>query len=69
MSAAAVSALAPIPTLAPEKRDGSLPASFDGLKPLGSRVKPITSEEYRGRVAGAQRLLVFNNGNGDRHSS
>ena len=57
-SAAAVSALAPIPTLAQEKRDGSLPASFDGLKPLGSRVKPITSDEYQARIDRVQRLLV-----------
>jgi Xaa-Pro dipeptidase len=59
MSAAAVSALAPIPTLAQEKRDGSLSASFDGLKPLGSRIKPIASDEYQARIARAQRLLVL----------
>ena len=57
-SAAAVSALAPIPTLAQEKRDGSLPVSFDGLKPLGSRIKPIASDEYQARIDRAQRLLV-----------
>src|SRR6266404_297058 len=57
-SAAAVSALAPIPALAQEKCDGSLPVSFDGLKPLGSRIKPIASDEYQARIARAQRLLV-----------
>ena len=56
-SSAALAALAPISTLAQEKRDGSLPASFAELKPLGSRVKPINPEEYRARVARAQRLL------------
>ncbi len=57
-SATALAVLAPIPALAQEKRDGSLPASFAELKPLGSRVKPITSEEYRARFAGVQRLLA-----------
>ncbi len=57
-SAAAVSALAPISALAQEKRDGSLPASFDGLRPLGSRVKPITSDEFQARVARVQQLLA-----------
>jgi Xaa-Pro aminopeptidase len=57
-SAAAVSAVAPIPTVAQEKRDGSLPASFDGLKPLDSRIKPIASDEYQARIAHAQQLLV-----------
>jgi len=57
-SAAAVSGAGTIPTLAQEKRDGSLPASFDGLKPLGSRVKPITSDEYQARIDRVQRLLV-----------
>jgi Xaa-Pro dipeptidase len=57
-STAALAALAAIPTLAQEKRDGSLPASFAELKPLGSRVKPITSEEYRARIARLQQLLA-----------
>src|SRR5260370_37595807 len=56
-SAASVSALAPIPTLAQEKRDGSRPASFDGLKPLGSRATPITSDEYQAHIDRAQRPL------------
>jgi len=42
----------------PDKNGRSLPASFEALKPLGSRVKPISSEEYRARVGRAQRLLV-----------
>jgi Xaa-Pro dipeptidase len=57
-SAAAVSALAPLATLAQEKHDGSRPASFAGLKPLGSRIKPIASDEYQARIARAQRFLV-----------
>jgi Xaa-Pro dipeptidase len=34
-----------------------LPPAFDKLKPLGDRVKPITVEEYQGRIALAQRLM------------
>jgi Xaa-Pro aminopeptidase len=36
----------------------ALPHSFDGLRPLGARVKPITSEEYQARIARAQQLLA-----------
>ncbi|MGH9788879.1 MAG: M24 family metallopeptidase [Candidatus Acidiferrales bacterium] len=34
-----------------------LPESFDKLQPLGDRVKPITVEEFQGRIAQAQRLM------------
>jgi Xaa-Pro dipeptidase len=34
-----------------------LPPAFDKLKPLGDRVRPVTTEEYQGRVALAQRLM------------
>ncbi len=57
-STAGLAGLVPFSMLAQEKRDGSLPAGFADLRPLGSRVKPITSEECRARVASAQRLLV-----------
>ena len=57
-SSAAFAALAPISALGQEKRDSSLPASFAQLKPLGARVKPITSEEYQARVARTQLLLA-----------
>src|SRR5258708_26149411 len=43
------------------KKSNSLPASFDGLKPLGSRAKPITAEEFQARVARAQQLLAEQN--------
>ncbi len=36
---------------------GALPAPFDALKPLGDRVKPITTEEHKGRFAKAQKLM------------
>jgi Xaa-Pro dipeptidase len=34
-----------------------LPPAFDALKPLGDRVKPITTEEYNARIAKAQKLM------------
>ena len=60
-SATALAVLAPVSTLAQEKRSRSLPSSFDGLHPLGARVKPISSEEYQARIARAQQLLVQQN--------
>jgi Xaa-Pro dipeptidase len=36
----------------------SLPEAFSGLKPLGSRVHPITAEEYRERLQHAQKLMT-----------
>jgi len=56
-SASAVAALAPAAAIAQEKSDAALPTPFAHLKPLGSRVKPITSEEYQARIARAQQLL------------
>jgi Xaa-Pro dipeptidase len=35
-----------------------LPPAFDSLRPLGDRVKPITVEEYKGRIAHAQQLMT-----------
>src|SRR6266481_9020000 len=57
-SAAAVSVLAPISTYAQEKNDRNLPPNLATLKHLGTRVKPITSEEFQARVARAQQLLA-----------
>ena len=34
-----------------------LPPAFDKLQPLGDRVHPISTEEFQGRVAHAQRLM------------
>ena len=36
----------------------ALPPAFDKLKPLGERVQPITTQEYQGRIALAQRLMT-----------
>ncbi len=35
----------------------SLPPAFDALKPLGDRVKPITTAEFQARFARAQQLM------------
>src|SRR5579862_7611824 len=36
----------------------SLPPAFDSLKPLGDQVKPITVEEFKGRIEHAQQLMT-----------
>lgn len=58
-SAAAISLtrLAPLPGLASNNEVDSLPDAFSNLKPLGSRVHPITAEEYRERLQLAQKLM------------
>jgi len=42
----------------PEASADSLPEAFANLRPLGSPVHPITSEEYRGRLEQAQKLMT-----------
>ena len=46
------------PGAMPEDGSGSLPAAFSTLKPLGSRVHPVTAEEFRGRLQHAQKLMA-----------
>jgi Xaa-Pro dipeptidase len=53
-SAAAASALALSSAAAAQSQ---LPASFDGLKPLGDRVHPITPDEFHARLLHAQELM------------
>ena len=38
--------------------DDALPSAFSNLKPLGSRVHPISAEEIRGRLDHAQKLMA-----------
>jgi Xaa-Pro dipeptidase len=57
-STAAVAAIAPISSRARSNETDRLPTPFDGLKPLGTRVKPIASDEYQVRIARAQQLLA-----------
>jgi Xaa-Pro dipeptidase len=41
-----------------EEGSSALPGAFSGLKPLGTRVHPITTEEFRGRLQHAQELMA-----------
>jgi len=56
-------ALAPFAAALPEafasapQAQGALPPPFDNLKPLGDRVRPITVQEFQGRMQLAQRLM------------
>jgi Xaa-Pro dipeptidase len=56
-AASAALAVAPQGKANPESDSGSLPAAFSGLKPLGSRIRPITADEYRERLLRAQKLM------------
>src|SRR3979490_2417108 len=42
----------------PEDGSGALPLAFSALKPLGSRVHPITADEFHGRLVHAQKLMT-----------
>jgi Xaa-Pro dipeptidase len=41
-----------------EDNASALPAAFAGLKPLGSRVHPVTAEEFHERLSMAQKLMA-----------
>src|SRR5260370_554183 len=60
MGAAAAFALALTPAARATDSDGSggLPPAFAGLKPLGGRVHPITTDEFHGRLLRAQKLMT-----------
>ncbi len=60
-STAAIATIAPIPRLDLENQTDSLPSPFDGLKPLGTRVKPVPSDEYEARIVRVQQLLAEQN--------
>ncbi|HKT46374.1 MAG TPA: Xaa-Pro peptidase family protein [Candidatus Acidoferrales bacterium] len=56
--AASALAAVPQPARAVVPEGTSLPSAFADLKPLGARVKPITADEFRGRIAKAQNLMA-----------
>jgi Xaa-Pro dipeptidase len=59
-NSAALSGLALVPaafTSTGEGASDSLPPAFASLKPLGSRVHPITAEEFQQRLLHAQKLM------------
>jgi Xaa-Pro dipeptidase len=57
---AAISALALTPRASARLDDagGTLPAAFSALKPLGSRVRPVTGDEFLSRQHQAQKLMA-----------
>jgi len=59
-AAFSLAGLATLPkaTTNPANEADVLPEAFSALKPLGSRVHPITAEEYRGRLQYAQKLIT-----------
>ncbi len=60
LSGAALSvttSLLPIETLSAQEQAAKLPPAFSALKPLGSRVKPISNDEFRARLSRAQQLM------------
>src|SRR5215469_8175797 len=59
-SAATASTLAVSPVAGPIlcNDSDSLPVAFSNLKPLGSRVHPVTADEYRSRLQLAQKLMA-----------
>ncbi len=59
-AAFSLAGLATLPkaTTNPANEADVLPEAFSALKPLGSRVHPITAEEYRGRLQYAQKLMT-----------
>jgi Xaa-Pro aminopeptidase len=57
-AASTILGMTPPASSCPEDGTGALPEAFSGLKPLGSRVHPITAEEYRARLQHAQKLMT-----------
>ncbi len=57
---ALASSVSVLPTLAAQESHElpKLPAAFDKLKPIHDRVRPITAEEFQGRIQHAQRLMA-----------
>jgi Xaa-Pro aminopeptidase len=56
-AAASAIALAPSPKAVPADAADTLPPAFSRLKPLGSRVHPITADEFQERLMHAQTLM------------
>ncbi len=49
--------LGSLPGAMPEDGFGALPAAFSGLKPLGTRIHPITTDEFHERLQRAQKVM------------
>jgi len=57
-AAASALGIAPPVRFAAKETAEELPDAFSNLKPLGSRVRPITADEYRERLQHAQKLMT-----------
>ena len=57
-AAASIGALALAPHSPAQACADALPPAFSSLKPLGSRVRPITAEEFAQRIQRAQQLMA-----------
>ena len=57
-AAASLLGIAPLARTTTGEEADTLPEAFANLKPLGSRVHPITADEYRGRLQHAQKLMT-----------
>ena len=55
---ASVAGFASLDKTTPNCAADALPEAFSSLKPLGSRVHPITADEYRSRLEHAQKLMT-----------
>ena len=60
-SGAILSATGLLPPSAAAQAQQELPKAFQALRPLVDRVKPITPDEFRARVARAQKLMTDSN--------
>jgi Xaa-Pro aminopeptidase len=60
-SGAILSATGLLPPSAAAQAQQELPKAFQALRPLGDRVKPITPDEFRARIARAQKLMTDSN--------
>src|SRR6266849_6391650 len=60
-SGAILSATGLLPLSAAAQAQQELPKALQALRPLGDRVKPVTPDEFRARVARAQKLMTDSN--------
>jgi Xaa-Pro dipeptidase len=58
LSASAAASALLLATTAAKSADNPLPAPFANLKPLGERVHPIQPDEFRARIASAQKHMA-----------
>ena len=57
VAASAIGQMTPPFTTSAAEKQSALPLAFEKLRPLGDRIQPITTIEYQGRIALAQRRM------------